>query len=100
MTEPLRHRQTKEAETAMFSLQPPRHIPTLPAADHSVCGAMSATGQSRPSKRAAQVNRRDLVVAPDVGDLDLMSGCVDMLCGKPIPRPHRIRLVLRIQLRA
>src|SRR6516165_6424980 len=30
MTEPLRHRQTKEAETAMFSLQPPRHIPTLP----------------------------------------------------------------------
>jgi hypothetical protein len=30
MAEPLRHRQTKEAETDMFSLQPPRHIPTLP----------------------------------------------------------------------
>src|SRR5216684_2082534 len=30
MVEPLRHRQTKEAETDMFSLQPPRHIPTLP----------------------------------------------------------------------
>src|SRR5260370_29600601 len=29
MVEPLRHRQTKEAETDMFSLQPPRHIPTL-----------------------------------------------------------------------
>ena len=28
--EPLRHRQTKEAATDMFSLQPPRHIPTLP----------------------------------------------------------------------
>jgi len=28
MVEPLRHRQTKEAETDMFSLQPPRHIPT------------------------------------------------------------------------
>jgi len=30
MAEPLRHRQTKEAETDMFSLKPPRHIPTLP----------------------------------------------------------------------
>jgi nicotinamidase-related amidase len=30
MGEPLRHRQTKEAETDMFSLQPPRHISTLP----------------------------------------------------------------------
>src|SRR5271165_476040 len=31
MAEPLRHRQTKEAATDMFSLQPPRHIPTLPS---------------------------------------------------------------------
>jgi len=30
--EPLRHRQTKEAATDMFSLKPPRHIPTLPFA--------------------------------------------------------------------
>jgi hypothetical protein len=30
---PLRHRQTKEAATDMFSLQPPRHIPTLPIGD-------------------------------------------------------------------
>jgi hypothetical protein len=30
MAEPLRHRQTKEAETDMFSLKPPRHISTLP----------------------------------------------------------------------
>src|ERR1700719_1569717 len=28
--EPLRHRQTKEAATDMFDLQPPRHISTLP----------------------------------------------------------------------
>ena len=35
MAEPLRHRQTKEAETDMFSLQPPRHISTLPQADVS-----------------------------------------------------------------
>src|SRR5215475_442378 len=33
MVELLRHRQTKEAATDMFSLKPPRHIPTLPAAD-------------------------------------------------------------------
>jgi hypothetical protein len=26
----LRHRQTKEAATDMFDLQPPRHISTLP----------------------------------------------------------------------
>ena len=32
MVEPLRHRQTKGAETDMFSLQPPRHISTLPLA--------------------------------------------------------------------
>jgi hypothetical protein len=28
MVEPLRHRQTKEAATDMFSLPPPRHIST------------------------------------------------------------------------
>jgi hypothetical protein len=32
MVEPVRHRQTKEAATDMFSLQPPRHISTLPSA--------------------------------------------------------------------
>src|SRR5262245_65216334 len=30
MVGPLRHRQTKEAETDMFNLPPPRHISTLP----------------------------------------------------------------------
>src|SRR5713226_6796442 len=32
MVEPLRHRQTKGAETDMSDLQQPRHIPTLPKA--------------------------------------------------------------------
>src|SRR5215831_3654518 len=32
MVEPLRHRQTKGAETDMPGLPPPRHIPTLPTA--------------------------------------------------------------------
>jgi len=31
MAEPLRHRQTKGAETDMPGLPPPRHIPTLPS---------------------------------------------------------------------
>ena len=31
MVEPLRHRQTKGAETDMPGLPPPRHIPTLPS---------------------------------------------------------------------
>jgi hypothetical protein len=39
MVEPLRHRQTKEAATDMFDLQPPRHIPTLP---NPVIAVMSA----------------------------------------------------------
>ena len=39
MAEPLRHRQTKEAETDMFSLQPPRHIPTLPIATGDILTA-------------------------------------------------------------
>ena|ERR1700716_3486987 len=30
MVQPLRHRQTKGAATAMFYLKPPRHISTLP----------------------------------------------------------------------
>jgi cytochrome b561 len=30
MVEPLRHRQTKGAETDMLGLTPPRHTPTLP----------------------------------------------------------------------
>src|SRR5262245_60582722 len=30
MVELLRHRQTQEPATDMFSLKPPRHIPTLP----------------------------------------------------------------------
>src|SRR5882757_4861095 len=33
MVEPLRHRQTKGAATAMFYLMPPRHISTLPFSD-------------------------------------------------------------------
>jgi hypothetical protein len=33
MVEPLRHRQTKGAETDMPDLPPPRHFPTLPTGD-------------------------------------------------------------------
>jgi hypothetical protein len=37
MVEPLRHRQTKGAETDMLSLPPPRHIPTLPDLAVALC---------------------------------------------------------------
>jgi len=43
MAAPLRHRQTKGAETDMPSLPPPRHIPTLPeptpgmGTKHQIC---------------------------------------------------------------
>src|SRR5271165_2396703 len=43
MAEPLRHRQTKEAATDMFSLQPPRHIPTLPKPEPPVSARISAS---------------------------------------------------------
>jgi hypothetical protein len=42
MVEPLRHRQTKGAETDMFDLKKPRHISTLPWA------AFAATFAARP----------------------------------------------------
>jgi hypothetical protein len=41
MVEPLRHRQTKGAETDMPGLPPPRHFPTLPRA--------AIRGSPRPS---------------------------------------------------
>ena len=36
MVQPLRHRQTKGAATAMFYLMPPRHISTLPNSEVGV----------------------------------------------------------------
>ena len=50
MVEPLRHRQTKEAATDMFSLQPPRHISTLTIRDRSLRAenrSMSAVPRKR-----------------------------------------------------
>src|SRR5476649_2226126 len=60
MAEPLRHRQTKEAATDMFSLPPPRHIPTLPITAraqtvieaNTACAA--ATGAAISAKWAVQ----------------------------------------------
>ena len=48
MIELLRHRQTKEAATDMFCLQPPRHISTLPAAsDIAAQAIVSFQGNKR-----------------------------------------------------
>jgi hypothetical protein len=45
---------------------------------------MSATGESRLHASRPLVNRRDLVVAPDVGDLDLVSGRMNDHPGREI----------------
>jgi hypothetical protein len=53
MAEPVRHRQTKEAATDMFDLQPPRHIPTLPTnSGHrkTAAGTVQSTTSSRRSR--------------------------------------------------
>ena len=51
MAEPLRHRQTKEAETDMPGLPPPRHIPTLPITD-DLDASVSPPPKSGPSQDA------------------------------------------------
>ena len=52
MAEPLRHRQTKEAATDMLSLQPPRHISTLPRR----FGCLPLTSGLHPINRHSQVS--------------------------------------------
>jgi hypothetical protein len=56
MVELLRHRQTKEAETDMFSLKPPRHIPTLPSSTKSSNSAYELMSASTP--KATKIARR------------------------------------------
>ena len=61
MAEPIRHRQTKEAATDMFSLQPPRHISTLHIASFRGNAAIqSLSGSEADIQRAfAAVLGRD-----------------------------------------
>src|SRR5216683_3964893 len=64
MAEPVRHRQTKEAATDMFDLQPPRHIPTLPRlCEKSVVQvacriSVSISSMRKPVALATTVGRR------------------------------------------
>jgi hypothetical protein len=59
MAEPLRHRQTKEAATDMFSLQPPRHISTLhEATDTTAMNLRSLLGVLRTWKTCGLVPSR------------------------------------------
>ena len=75
MVEPLRHRQTKGAETDMPGLPPPRHIPTLPTlATHAVArkrrlrgmrissgskAGTAAVGRMKGPSPCREVKRRD-----------------------------------------
>jgi hypothetical protein len=93
MAEPLRHRQTKGAATDMFSLQPPRHIPTLPrdlVDDRAVsrlgprtrCGFMARRGGARVAGEAMAVGA-ERVMGEQLLPLPLTERsahlCVDML---------------------
>ena len=58
MVEPLRHRQTKEAETDLSDLQPPRHISTLPIAAMPNCQTKVWCWGGEPDKtRIAKATR-------------------------------------------
>src|ERR1700680_3063619 len=62
MVEPLRHRQTKGAETDMPGLPPPRHIPTLPDSAVRPCyGEGRLRGNSRQITIPALPLRRGVV---------------------------------------
>jgi len=61
MVEPLRHRQTKGAETDMFDLQLPRHISTLPFSTFSPLTLLPlrmGADVSQPNARRMQDRRR------------------------------------------
>jgi hypothetical protein len=69
MAEPLRHRQTKEAETDMFSLPPPRHISTLPVAEMTAArrGGRFLGNTRRRGGRGRTVDRRHASLASAIG---------------------------------
>ena len=67
MVEPLRHRQSKEAATDMFSLQPPRHISTLPFATNrgaTILWSLLYLGHN--GHRAALAPEGSVVIDPNV----------------------------------
>src|SRR5712692_3880411 len=76
MVEPLRHRQTKEAETDMFSLQPPRHIPTLPKTEVS--------GLARHVRFTLRCRHRQPAPACPFGAMALNRCAIARCAGSPI----------------
>ena len=69
MAEPLRHRQTKAAETDMFYLTPPRHISTLPLelVAYRVAVRLAPSRTGIPAKR---LNVSSVSRAVDLGGAD------------------------------
>src|SRR5713226_4590222 len=92
MAEPLRHRQTKEAETDMPDLPPPRHIPTLPKA--AVAGSPVTNRRSEPVSVVAAAPCQCPVALPPrfcIGTLTF--GDNPVLCRGPVfPPPVRSRI--------
>jgi hypothetical protein len=64
MVAPLRHRQTKEAETDMFDLQPPRHISTLHFSSNLLLNARALVCPEELAKADMRQFRRDSAFDP------------------------------------
>ena len=81
MAEPLRHRQTKEAETDMPGLPPPRHIPTLPLSPSLPIWCRRPTARmGRASRSGVRAGRSGIGAEETVG-------CGDSDGLLPIPKP-------------
>src|SRR6266481_3590075 len=79
MVEPLRHRQTKGAETDMPGLPPPRHIPTLPFADVAVNPPNRLGGFDRCREAEGNVAirvRPQMAARHGQADASALGGCV------------------------
>src|SRR5260370_23024812 len=80
MAEPLRHRQTKEAETDTPGLPPPRHIPTLP------CTAFKLLiTEPREMTSAVGLYFTVITVPPGPSPLRTIPGAVHDSAGMSIP---------------
>jgi predicted O-methyltransferase YrrM len=81
MVEPLRHRQTKGAETDMPNLPPPRHIPTLPFDGASLYGLIAERSPRRYIEVGSGISTRFARQA--ISNLSLQTRIVSI-----DPHPH------------
>src|SRR6266853_4545229 len=93
MAEPLRHRQTKEAATDMFSLQPPRYIPTLPVTEMTAAGR-GVRYLGRTCRAGHQGRWLFLTLTGPGPGAGLQASDVQLLAPRPTRSPRRRAAVL------